>query len=198
MQARLRFRQNNTENHQLVGEGEQRRQGLWQLWVRASLSRQWALELQADLSSDLRDYESALRSDRDIHVRSLETQWSYRPKRVLEIGVDLALRRGDDAASNPAKATAVFVTPHVRWTVGRKGHLRAEYTWGRIQADGQTPALPYEMFSGDQPGTTQRWSAYFTYRMSGAVQASLNYRGRSEPWRAQLYQTGQIEVRAFF
>jgi len=54
------------------------------------------------------------------------------------------------------------------------------------------------MMEGDQPGRTVRVMVLFTYRLSTHVMATLNYRGRQEPWRKQFYQTGQAEVRAFF
>jgi len=140
-----------------------------------------------------------LRSDRRIREQGAMLKLNRRLHRKMEAGVDLSYAHATDRAQQPeTDASSFFITPRLRWTLGRKGQLRAEWAFGRIHARQKNRALPYEMFDGDQPGTTHRWAVYLNYRLNQFVQATLSYRGRNEPWRTQIYQTGQIEVRAFF
>ena len=196
---RLRYQKNDTETHQLLNEGQYRNRQLWALRMRTVAAKTWSMEATVHLRRDDRDYESVLRTDRAIRETGGELKLTRRLHRTLELGLDVEVNRAVDRIPNPETvATALFVTPRLRWRLGRKGQLRAEWALGRIVADPKQQVLPYEMFDGDQPGSTQRWSTYLSYRLNSFVQATLSYRGRNEPWRAQLYQTGQIEVRAFF
>ena len=88
--------------------------------------------------------------------------------------------------------------PRVVFSLKGRGQVRAEIEAGNVKSDPEDAALPYELFSGDQTGLTIRWNLLFTYRITGHVMTTLSYRGRQEPWRERLYQTGQVEVRAFF
>jgi len=196
---RLRFRNNQSETHQLLNEGQHRAQRLWALRVRSVSSKTWSFESTLHLRGDDRDYERVLRSDRRIREQGAMLKLNRRLHRKMEAGVDLSYAHATDRAQQPeTDASSFFITPRLRWTLGRKGQLRAEWAFGRIHARQKNRALPYEMFDGDQPGTTHRWAVYLNYRLNQFVQATLSYRGRNEPWRTQIYQTGQIEVRAFF
>jgi hypothetical protein len=96
------------------------------------------------------------------------------------------------------EAFSVFLVPRFVYAFRGRGHLRAELQFGEVRAAPLGRTLPYEMLGGDQAGRTLRWSLLFSYRLAGHVTATVSYRGRQEPWRETLFQTGQVEVRAFF
>lgn len=199
IELRLRFRQNQMEMHQLMNEGQIRLQEAVQLRVKVRPGSGFNCELTAKWRRDDRDFESRLRSDRKIENRGAEFKLSYRLMRKLELGMDGTYNSATDKAPDiHTRANAIFLKPRFKWTVGRKGHLRGEYEIGHLAVYPAKRALPYEMFNGDQPGNTQRWSLYFSYRLSSFVQTTLTYRGRNEPWRTYIYHLGQVEVRAFF
>ena len=116
-----------------------------------------------------------------------------------EAGLKTQVRISKDRAAEPVtEANSVFWIPRISYAIRGRGHLRAETEIGRVAAKPEDRALPYEMLGGDQPGNTLRWNVLLTYRLSGHMMGTLSYRARKEPWRDRLYQTGQVEVRAFF
>ena len=116
----------------------------------------------------------------------------------LETALKMRLMRATDEQPDPAvQADSYFLFPRCGFAFREKGQLRAELEFGWVRS-ATRGTLPYELLGGDQTGFTFRWTLLFTYRITGHVMATLSYRGRHEPWRENLYQTGQVEVRAFF
>ena len=117
----------------------------------------------------------------------------------FEVALKTRVRLARDVHPEPAtEAQSLFLFPRFGYSFRGRGHLRAELELGGVWSKPSDRALPYELLGGDQSGRTIRWSVLFAYQVTGHVMVTLNYRGRQEPWRKQLYQTGQVEVRAFF
>ena len=64
--------------------------------------------------------------------------------------------------------------------------------WGFLAS-----AVPFELTGGRIEGKTYLWTLAFDYRLSGNMQASLQYQGRLEGAGAPVH-SGRAEVRAFF
>ncbi|MFC1501992.1 hypothetical protein ACFL6A_01105, partial [bacterium] len=148
---------------------------------------------------DNKIYTASHLSNRNIQSDGCIAEVSYRPKQKIEFALKARAAWSRDLFPDPVtEATSVFIIPRFGYSFKGRGHLRAELEFGEVRSSPSDRTLPYEMLKGDQPGRTFRWTILMTYRISGHVMATFNYRGRQEPWRKRLYQTGQVEIRAFF
>lgn len=196
--VRLRYRHDNTENRQFVNEGQLRKYQEVALRYKDRFAK-LGLLFEAKHKIDDKEYYSLNQTDKYVAANEFIFETSYRPNAKLELAVKAEYRNAVDQIPDPAsRAQAFFIVPRIVLSFRQKGRLRAELEFGRVTSDPKNRALPYEMLQGDQPGQTIRWTLFATYRISGHVMATLNYRGRNEPWRTRVYQTGQVEVRAFF
>ena len=158
-----------------------------------------AVMLEGNIRKEIKDYDIESRMDREINALDWGLDVSYRPQQKIELKLKTQYVTAENSASDPKiKATSLFIIPSLRYAILGRGHVKTEFEIGNVSTEPESTVLPYEMMSGNQPGTTLRWSVFFTYRMSGHVMATLNYRGRDEPWRDRIYQTGKVEVRVFF
>lgn len=197
--CRYRYRQENSENHQLVYEGVLRRLDEHQIQLKGKLAQQLGYFVEAFHRNESKDYFSRPASNRDILLDQCSLELSYRPKQVLEFALQAKLRLARDRAPEPeTEVSSLFWKPRMTYAIRQRGQLRLETEIGQVSANPENRTLPYEMLSGDQTGQTIRWTCYFSYKLSGHVTATLQYRGRKEPWREGVYQTGTMEVRAFF
>lgn len=199
LQVRLRLRKDDSENNQLVQEGLIRQRTERSLRMKASPSSQWGILSEISLDNEFKEYSTRAHSNRDIDRISVLVEASYRPKQKIEFALKASLMMAKDWVPSPAtQARSIFLIPRVRYSIRNRGQLRIEGEVGQVWADPDIRTIPYEMLRGDQPGRTYRLSALFTYQLTGHVMATLNYRARKEPWRDRVFQTGQVEVRAFF
>ena len=196
---RLRTRTNDSENHQVVREGLVRRLVERSVRIKSNPFQKMGIFFEYQNRDELKQYTARPASDRDIRLHAWTLEISFRPRQKIELGLKSKVRFAKDVHPDPSQtAASVFLIPRLGYSFQGRGHLRAEMEIGEVQTESGDRTLPYEMLSGDQPGHTLRWNLLFTYRISGHVMANLNYRGRREPWRDRLIQTGQVEVRAFF
>ena len=155
--------------------------------------------LEAQQQTESKTYTASSLTDKDIRSQTWTLDTSYRPRQPIELAVKAKLRTASDTSPVPvSEAVSIFLMPRFSYAIRNRGLFRAEIEFGKVHASPESRTLPYEMLSGDQPGTTFRWTLLITYRLTGHVQATMNYRGRREPWRDKLFQMGQVEIRAFF
>ncbi|MBN2103068.1 hypothetical protein JW835_03410 [bacterium] len=196
---RLRYKNNNSENNQLLRENLVRHVTERAVRVKGKFSESTGIQIEYINKLDEKNYTARSYSNRDIRLHDWSAEASYRPKQHIEIALKGHMKAAEDRAPDPiTKASSVFIIPRISYAIRGRGNVRAELEIGRVFAKPKDRALPYEMLNGDQPGRTLRWNVLMTYRLSGHMMATLNYRARQEPWRENLYQTGQVEVRAFF
>jgi len=199
LSMRLRYRNDDSENHQLAQEGLIRHMQEKSLRLKASPVKSLGLLAEYLIRDESKFYTARVWSNRDVRSHAWTMEASYRPKQKIEIALKAKLKIARDACPIPnTEAMSLFLLPRFGYSFRGRGHLRAELEIGRVRSKPEEQTLPYEMLGGDQPGQTLRWTVLLTYRLTGHVMATLNYRGRQEPWRKSLYQTGQVEVRAFF
>jgi len=196
---RLRYKNNSSENHQLLQQGVLRKGDETSLLVKGNPVEKIAMMFEFTDRKEIKDYDDKSRMDRNITAYDYWLDVSYRPEQKIELKLRTKYTKAENISSDPPiTATSLFFIPSLSYALLGRGHIKAELEIGKIKAEPGVSALPYEMMSGDQPGNTIRWSAFFTYRISGHMMATLNYRGRNEPWRDSIYQTGKVEVRIFF
>ena len=196
---RLRYKKNDTENNQLLRENLIRRVTERSVRVKGKPSTAFGVQLEYIHKLDKKDYATRTFANRDIQLHDWAVECSFRPRQQIEVALKGQIKNARDLTPDPVtKASSYFIVPRLSYAFRGRGHLRAELEIGKVVTEPGDRTLPYEMLSGDQPGRTIRWNVLMTYRLSGHVMATLNYRARREPWRDKLYQTGQVEVRAFF
>lgn len=199
LNVRLRLRKDDSENRQLLNEGQIRRASGSGLRVKASPSRLVGLVAEVERSGEKKDYIQTLRQDRDIRVDAATAEGSYRPRQDIELALKLKARIAEDGEPDPAtSARSLFLMPRVTFSLKTRGQFRLELEAGSVSVEPKGRTLPYEMLAGDQPGRTVRVNGLMTYRLSGHATATFSYRARREPWRPKTFHAGQVEVRAFF
>lgn len=196
---RLRYRKDDSENNQLVQEGLIRHVTERSFRAKANPASRFGLLIEYQNRKESKNYKARAWSNRDILSHLWTVEASYRPKQKIEVALKAKVRMAQDLYPYPiTEANSFFIVPRFGYSFRGKGHLRAEMEIGDVRSIPWDRTLPYEMLGGDQPGRTLRWTLLLTYKVTGHVMATLNYRGRQEPWRRRLFQTGQVEVRAFF
>ncbi|MEJ2627048.1 MAG: hypothetical protein P8078_00610, partial [bacterium] len=199
LMVRLRYKNNTSEDHQLLDQGVLRKNRERSLTIKGNPAEKIAVMFEFKHRKEEKDYDDKTRRDRNITAADWWLDLSYRPEQKIELKVKTRYVTAENTSSDPAvQATSLFLIPSMRYAIPGRGHIKTEVELGRIFSEPAASVLPYEMLSGDQPGNTIRWSAFFTYRISGHIMATLHYRGRSEPWRTRIYQTGKVEARIFF
>lgn len=196
---RLRYIQEDSEDHQFAQEGTIRHFSEQGLRIKGNPHKKIGVLFEYQKFVETKTYQTGFSSDRSIRSHQWTMETSYRPVQKIEISMKGKIRTAKDLVPRPlTDAASFFIVPGFNYAFLGKGHLRAELEMGEVQSEPAGRSLPYEMFGGDQPGKTIRWNILLTYQVTGHVMATLNYRARKEPWRDQIYQTGQAEVRAFF
>jgi len=196
---RLLLQRNDSEDYRMAREGLRRHLVDRGIRIKASPTSSFGLLGEYEYRSDEKLYENPGRPDRDIRISTWTLEASVRPRQQIELALKTRVRGAKDLYPDPVtSASSLFFLPRIGLAFRGRGHLRAELETGKVTARPADGALPYEMLAGDQPGRTTRWNLFFSYRMASHMQATLTWRARNEPWREGLYQTGQVEVRAFF
>jgi hypothetical protein len=197
--VRLRYRKNDSENYQLVREGTIRHVTEKSVRIKGSPASKLGILIEYQNKDEDKEYTNRPYSNRDIRAHYFTAEISFRPKQEIELALKTKISRAKDVFPDPVtEATSLFFHPRFSYSFKRKGHLRTELEFGNVRSSPADRTLPYEMLRGDQTGRTFRLTVLLTYRVSGHILATLNYRGRKEPWRKEYYQTGQVEVRAYF
>lgn len=199
LSLRLRLRADDSENNEYARESILQRRREQGIRIKAAPLPRTSVLAEFRNESEVKTYTTGNQNNRDITLQSWEIEMSYRPKPRIEVALKTRIRNGRDTSPVPVtEAASLFFMPRIQYAFFGKGNLRAELELGQIRSEPENRSLPYEMLNGDQPGRTLRWTMLFTYQITGHIMTSLTYRGRLEPWRERLYQTGQMEVRAFF
>jgi hypothetical protein len=196
---RIRIKEDNSENHQLLGEGFVRELSGQEFRFKAKPYSRVGSLIEYQHKTESKRFDSPYRVNRDIDLHSVSIDLSYRPKQRIEFGFKGRVRTANDneiAVENRVFSISCF--PRFGYSFKGKGHLRTELEWSNVSSNPEDRVLPYEMLGGDQPGRTIRWNVLLSYRISGHIMSTFTYRGRREPWRDDVFQSGQVEVRAFF
>ncbi len=196
---KLHFRKDDSENHQLLYEGLVRHVREEGIRVKGNVIQKLGLLFEYQRKIDLKDYSNRTWSNRNIRLHEWTMETSYRPQQKIEIALKAKFRTGRDRYPDPmTEASSIFLYPRFGYSFQGRGHLRAELEIGEVRSEPVNLTLPYEILGGDQPGWTLRWTVLLSYQVTGHMMVTMHYRGRQEPWRDKLYQSGQVEVRAFF
>lgn len=132
---------------------------------------------------------------RRVSLRSLTTDWSYRPEQAVELGFTIGSADGENFDST----TASLNTQSVRLTyaMSDRGQGTVQFSREELLLDRPGLAVPFELSGGRVGGKTWLWRLGMDYRFTHIVQGTLSYDGRSEGGQPPVH-TARAEVRAFF
>jgi hypothetical protein len=140
--------------------------------------------------------------ERNLLSNGIQSDFSYRPERNIEVGFVLSGSEITDrlharnwiADLDGQEVRIVFSLPtagQIKFDIQRQ-----EAALTNVPADSLT-SLPFEFTEGRVVGRTYLWTAAFDYHIAANFQLSLNYDGRKEGDH-QIVHTFRAEARAFF
>jgi hypothetical protein len=136
--------------------------------------------------------------NRDIASDAVSFVLSYRPEQDIQFSFEIFLSRADDSYRTP-DLQADINTQTVSWIYSFQsaGQLRLEASREEVLLSGPLLDFPFELTGGKPTGKSWLWRGAFDYRLTGFIQATVNYDGRVVGGRAPIH-SGSAEVRAFF
>jgi hypothetical protein len=132
---------------------------------------------------------------RNIISTSLSSDFSYRPRQELELG----MKFGVGSSSNYGKDNADLNEQSIRliYSFQEAGQLKVEFIREEAVLGNSVNFIPFELTSGRVAGKTWLLRLHSDYRVTQFLQANFHYEGRVEGEREPVH-TAQAEVRAFF
>ncbi|MBX2976456.1 MAG: hypothetical protein KF721_09995 [Ignavibacteriaceae bacterium] len=136
--------------------------------------------------------------NRKINSNFLNTDFSYRPQRNIEVG--LKLKYSESTDSYPQKPTIVNLNGQgirFNYSFSGLGRLRIELERNELLSNSTENFLPYELTGGNTVGKNYFWRVNFDYRFGLNIQSTASYDGRLQG-TGRIIHTARAEVRAFF
>ncbi|MBI5214225.1 MAG: hypothetical protein HY960_00570 [Ignavibacteriae bacterium] len=132
---------------------------------------------------------------RNITSTLLSSDFSYRPRQELELG----MKFGVGSATNYGKDNADLNEQSIRiiYSFEEAGQMKVEFIREEAVLSNSLTFIPFELTSGRVAGKTWLLRLQSDYRLTQFLQANLHYEGRVEGEREPVH-TAQAEVRAFF
>ena len=139
--------------------------------------------------------------ERDLVSNALLSDFSYKPTMNWEVGFNFGVTEIVNRFGG-TNATANINVEGLRiiQSFPGVGQLRAEMNREEVvlvNVTDPTLSLPYEFTEGKVTGQSYLWQLIFDYRITGNLQLSINYNGRSEGGRTPIH-LARMEAKAFF
>ena len=141
---------------------------------------------------------SSSNRSRAIKSNTLNTDFSYRPERNIEVGFKIQTGRSTDYY--PATPTVIDLnsqTLRFNLSFAGTGRLRIEFERDELSANTTENVLPFELVGANSIGKNFYWRFNFDYRISSNLQSTISYDGRSQG-KLPVIHTARAEVRAYF
>jgi hypothetical protein len=155
---------------------------------------------QTDIINEADNVASASSSNRNrmISGNSVDSDFSYRPERNIEVGFKIKVgRKVDDFPANPTIIDQNSQTIRLNLSFAGTGRLRLEVERAELLANTTSNFLPFELIGGNLLGKNYFWRLNFDYRISTNLQSTISYDGRLQG-DARAVHTARAEVRAYF
>jgi hypothetical protein len=141
-------------------------------------------------------------NERDLLSNGIQSDFSYRPERNIEIGFVLSgseitdrLRNRNRIADLDAQEIRIVLSLPTTGQI-KFDAQRQEASLTNVPKDSLS-LLPFEFTEGRVVGRTYLWTVAFDYHIAANFQLSVNYDGRKEGDHA-IVHTFRAEARAFF
>ncbi len=149
-------------------------------------------------SNDNERSNSSSNQSREITSNTVNTDFSYRPERNIEVGLKIQTGRSTDAF--PVVPTVIDInsqTLRFNLSFAGTGRLRIEIERDELLASTTDNVLPFELVGSNSIGKNFYWRFNFDYRISSNLQSTISYNGRVQG-KLPVVHTAQAEVRAYF
>jgi hypothetical protein len=135
---------------------------------------------------------------RDITGTTVSADLSYRPVQEIEWGIKLDGGSSTDRQTTaPTNADMNSQAVRFSYALAGRGQLSLEGTREEVRISPEATSYPYELTGGRVAGISWFWRMNFDYRLTGFLQTTVSYDGRTEAG-APVVHTARAEVRAFF
>ena len=157
---------------------------------------------QIDYANKQDNLAASLASGRSQVIGSddLISDYAYRPEQNIEVGFKIeASRSEDDYPVVPIIASLNAQSLRTILSFRGSGQMRIDFSREELSLENNAAGavVPFDLTAGRVQGKTFLWDVSFDYRLSGNLQSSLQYNGRSEQSHTPVH-TAKAEVRAFF
>lgn len=136
--------------------------------------------------------------NRTISSSSLNSDFSYRPSKSIEVGFVIKAAKNTD--SYPSTPTIIDLNGQMlRFNVSFSGtgRLRIELERNELLSNTTENSLPFELVGGNQIGKNYFWRLNYDYRVMSNLQTSASYEGRQQGGGKVIHSL-RAEARAFF
>jgi hypothetical protein len=189
--------QDNKSKNLLVNGFDTRHMRSNSLTGRVQLNR--AVTLGNQLESGRKLYRSGFfpGRDHDIGMMAGKVEVSYQPGFALQTALYLKYTASRNSPG-PEKADRRNLGSEVTWSVPSRGNISVKVDYFHIDYNAavNTP-LAWEMLEGLRPGNNMTMMVRFQQNITGSLQLSLNYHGRTNSYDKFIH-TGGMQMRAFF
>ncbi len=141
---------------------------------------------------------SSSNRSRAITGNTINTDFSYRPERNIEVGFKVEAGRSTD--TYPTVPTVIDLnsqTLRFNLSFAGTGRLRIEIERDELSANTTDNYLPFELVGSNSIGKNFYWRFNFDYRISSNLQSTISYNGRVQG-KLPVVHTARAEVRAYF
>ncbi len=135
---------------------------------------------------------------REVISNSFNTDFSYRPIAIIEVG--FRFRFAETTDELPVNATIININSQsMRFNLSLtgKGRLRVEFERNELVSNTEQNFIPFEVTKGNLIGKNFFWRLNFDYRISTHLQSTISYDGRMQGGGRAIH-TARAEVRAYF
>ena len=164
---------------------------------RISITRSLTINNRLEAASKL--YRSGFfpGRDYDIDMLSGRVAVSYQPGFSLQTSLHVKWTIKENDFGNE-KADRHNLGTEITYSIASRGNimLRADYFYIDYNAPANTP-LAWEMLEGLKPGNNMTMMVSFQQNLTGSLQLSLNYHGRTSQGEKFIHNGG-MQMRAFF
>lgn len=190
----------DNKSKQLLTNGyESRELRSHELHTRWNLTQAWGFFTTTTLAE--KSAGSQFFSNRNYNIRTVEGEprLSYQPNTAFRLsGIFKYTVKNNIAFDGFQEAIVQDYAVEIKFNKLSKGSFtaRVDYVLIRYNDEENTP-ISFEMLNALRPGQNITWNASYQQNLSGNIQISFNYDGRSAPG-SKVIHIGGAQVRAFF
>lgn len=190
----------DNKSKQLLTNGYESRELLThELRTRWNLTQAWGFFTTS--SAGLKTTLSQFFANRNFRIQVVETEpkISYQPNTSFRLsGIFKYTDKRNTATGGFQKATVQDYAVELKFNKLSKGSFNARFDYLMITYnDEENTPIAFEMLSSLRAGQNITWSASYQQNLSGNIQISFTYDGRSTP-HSKVVHIGGAQVRAFF
>jgi len=191
--------QDNKSKQLLTNGYESRGLETHELRTRWNITQAWGFFTTSSVGEKIAVSQFFANRNFNIAIWETEPKLSYQPNTAFRIsGLFKYTEKVNTAPGGFQKATVQDYALELKFNKLSKGSFNARFDYLLITYnDEENTPVSFEMLSSLRPGRNITWSASYQQNLSGNIQISFTYDGRSTP-NSKIVHIGGAQVRAFF